>query len=194
MAEMLDVRQIYLEPAVYDYTRGQEILARFPDAECIEVSSHWNIPGLHGNEGLVEDWVKTKRTVLVLGVKKGLSSRVNGRSGDFIAPSHSNGCAMACVYCVASGTLISTPQGQVPVEQIQDGDEVFAYDIELGQLVVARVAGTASRKVNELLEIEVSETTLRVTAEHPIMTRRGWVRAGELTEEDEVLCHDGPSE
>jgi spore photoproduct lyase len=99
MAEMLDVRQIYLEPAVLDYPRGQEILARFPDAERIEVPSHWNIPGLHGNEGLVEDWVKTKRTVLVLGVKKGLSSRVNGRSGDFIAPSHSNGCAMSCVYC-----------------------------------------------------------------------------------------------
>jgi DNA repair photolyase len=35
----------------------------------------------------------------VLGVKKSLSARPNGRSSDFIAPSTSNGCAMACAYC-----------------------------------------------------------------------------------------------
>ena len=37
--------------------------------------------------------------MLVLGVKKGLAMRPNGRSADFIAPSSSNGCAMACAYC-----------------------------------------------------------------------------------------------
>ena len=41
-----------------------EILARFPDAERIEVPSHWNIPSLHGNEGSVDDWVRIKRDVL----------------------------------------------------------------------------------------------------------------------------------
>jgi spore photoproduct lyase family protein len=35
----------------------------------------------------------------VLGVKKSLSMRPNGRSAHFIAPSTSNGCAMACAYC-----------------------------------------------------------------------------------------------
>jgi spore photoproduct lyase len=96
---LLEVGRIFHEPAVTEYARGQEILARFPDAERIEVPSHWNIGGLHGNEGLVGDWVKTKRGVLALGVKKSLSCRPNGRSADFIAPSHSNGCAMACAYC-----------------------------------------------------------------------------------------------
>ncbi len=96
---LLDIGKIYHEPNVEEYARGREILARFPGAERIEVPSHWNIPGLHGNEGLVRDWVRTKRGVLVLGVKKSLSCRPNGRSADFIAPSHSNGCAMACSYC-----------------------------------------------------------------------------------------------
>ncbi|MDP9365126.1 MAG: spore photoproduct lyase family protein [Chloroflexota bacterium] len=91
--------RIYLEPAVTGYARGREILARFPDAERVEVPSHWNIPSLHGNEGAVRDWVRTKRTTLVLGVKKGLAVRPNGRSADFIAPSHANGCAFACAYC-----------------------------------------------------------------------------------------------
>ena len=96
---LLEVGRIFHEPAVAEYARGREILSRFPDAERVEVPSHWNIEGLHGNEGLVGDWVRTKRGVLVLGVKKGLACRPNGRSADFIAPSHSNGCAMACAYC-----------------------------------------------------------------------------------------------
>lgn len=96
---LLEVSRIYMEPAVEDYARGREVLARFPDAERVIVPSHWNIPTLYGNEGNIDDWVKIKRTVLVLGVKKGLAMRPNGRSADFIAPSTSNGCAMACAYC-----------------------------------------------------------------------------------------------
>ena len=96
---MLDLKTIYLEPAVPEHARGREILARFPDAERIEVPSHWRIPGLHGNAGSVRDWVRIKRDVLVLGVKKSLTCRPNCRSSDFIAPSHANGCAMACAYC-----------------------------------------------------------------------------------------------
>ena len=96
---MLNVSHIYMEPAVPSYPRGAEILARFPEAERTEVPSHWNIPELHGNEGLAKDWVRIKRNVLVLGVRKGFPVRVNGRSGDFIAPGFASGCAMACAYC-----------------------------------------------------------------------------------------------
>ncbi len=96
---LLDIKQIYHEPHVLAYERGQAILDRFPNAERIVVPSHWNIPGLHGNPGAAQEWVAIKRTVLVLGVKKTLTCRTNGRSGDFIAPSHANGCTMACVYC-----------------------------------------------------------------------------------------------
>ena len=97
--QLIDIEKIYLEPAVEDYARGREVLARYPDAERIPVDSHWKIPSLHGNEGSAEDWLKIKRNVLVLGVKKSLSMRPNGRSAHFIAPSTSNGCAMACAYC-----------------------------------------------------------------------------------------------
>lgn len=96
---LLRVRTIYLEPAVPEHARGREILARFPDAERIEVASHWRIPALHGDAGRVKDWVRVKRDVLVLGVRKTMEIRPNGRSADFIAPSQANGCAMACAYC-----------------------------------------------------------------------------------------------
>lgn len=96
---MLDVRTIFHEPGVPEHPRGAQVLARFPDAERVEVASHQQIPGLYGNPGGVQDWIRTKRQVLVLGEKKSLAARPNGRSSDFIAPSTSNGCAMACAYC-----------------------------------------------------------------------------------------------
>jgi spore photoproduct lyase family protein len=98
-ARLLDVRRIYHEPDLERFPRAQQVFDRFPDAERIEVSSHTSIPGLYGNEGNIEDWVRNKREVLVLGEKKSLTARANGRSSDWIAPSTANGCAMACSYC-----------------------------------------------------------------------------------------------
>jgi spore photoproduct lyase family protein len=96
---LLDVRRLWAEPAALASERGQQVRRRFPDAEIIEVPSHWNIEELHGNAGNVERWVRVKTEDLVLGVKKSLAARPNGRSSDWIAPSAANGCAMACAYC-----------------------------------------------------------------------------------------------
>jgi spore photoproduct lyase len=93
---LLDVRRIYLEPAAAELPRGQQVLARWPDAERIEVLSHQAVPYTAAD---VERWVRVKTEDLVLGVKKSLTARPNGRSSDFIAPSTANGCAMACAYC-----------------------------------------------------------------------------------------------
>src|SRR4051794_4787969 len=97
--DLLDIKEIYLEPEVYNYTRGNEILTKYAGIKLIEVPSHWKIPELHGNEGSIEDWIQIKRNVLILGVKKSLSARPNTRSSHFVAPSHSNGCTMSCSYC-----------------------------------------------------------------------------------------------
>ncbi|YCK39572.1 spore photoproduct lyase family protein [Actinomadura sp. ATCC 39365] len=99
MTGLLDVRRIYAEPAAAALPRGREILARFPGAEIVEVESHHRIPELYGDETNVARWVRIKTEALVLGVKKSLTARPNGRSADFIAPSTANGCAMACAYC-----------------------------------------------------------------------------------------------
>ncbi|MGV9629490.1 spore photoproduct lyase family protein, partial [Streptomyces sp. NPDC003487] len=96
---LLPVREIYAEPAAAASARGRQVRERFPHARVVEVASHWNIPGLHGNEGNVERWVRIKGETLVLGEKKTLTTRPNGRSADWIAPGPSNGCALACAYC-----------------------------------------------------------------------------------------------
>ena len=97
--DLLQVKEIYLEPEVRNYKRGQEILAKYAGATLIEVPSHWKIPELHGNHGSIEDWINIKKHIIVLGIKKSLSCRANTRSSHWVAPSESNGCTMACSYC-----------------------------------------------------------------------------------------------
>ena len=96
---LLDVRRIWAENDAAQSPRGRQVIDRFRAAEVIPVDSHWQIDELHANAGNVERWLRVKSEDLVLGVKKSLSARPNGRSSDFIAPSTANGCAMACTYC-----------------------------------------------------------------------------------------------
>lgn len=95
----LKIAAIYAEGRAIATERGREILARYPDAEVIEVASHWRIPELHGDDELTEDWNRVKRTALVLGHKGAFRFRENGRSADWIGPGLANGCAMSCAYC-----------------------------------------------------------------------------------------------
>ena len=96
LTRLLDVRRIFVEPAAAELPRGQQVLARWPEAELVEVASHTAVP--YGPQD-VDRWVRIKTEDLVLGVKKSLTARPNGRSSDFVAPSTANGCAMACAYC-----------------------------------------------------------------------------------------------
>ena len=58
---LLSIHEIYHEPDVRNHKRGQEILAKYPDAKLIEVASHTQIPELFGFEGSVEDWLRNKK-------------------------------------------------------------------------------------------------------------------------------------
>ena len=96
---LLAVRRIYAEPAALELPRGQEIVARWPDAEIVSVPSASRIGSLHDDETNVERWVRVKTETLALGVRKTMTARRNDRSANWIAPSTANGCAMACAYC-----------------------------------------------------------------------------------------------
>jgi spore photoproduct lyase len=94
-------KKIYVQRSIYDdflwRANAEKIIGRFPDAELVEVESHWRIPELFAADA--GDWMRMKREVLVLGIKSGLAHQKNGRSADFIAASSSNGCLSSCQYC-----------------------------------------------------------------------------------------------
>lgn len=99
------------------------------------------------------------------------------------------GCSMACGFCVPSDTLIRTKDSLKRIDQIQEGEEIIAFDDSSQQLVSARVGHVFDREVEEVLELEVDGQTLQLTPEHPVYTKsKGWVEAKSLTDDDEVLC------
>lgn len=96
----LDFKTIYVENNIYSQNESRrltDIIGAFPEATVKKVASHWKIPDLVDMDPV--DWIKAKKHILVLGKLKLLENQVNGRSSDFIAPSHSNGCLSACQYC-----------------------------------------------------------------------------------------------
>ena len=96
-----DFKKIYVQRTIYEdfiwRANAEKILADYPNAEIVEVESHWRIPELFEADAV--DWIQNKREVLVLGIKSGLTHTKNGRSADFIAASSSNGCLSSCQYC-----------------------------------------------------------------------------------------------
>lgn len=86
-------------PSIILYTadalneRGEAVIARYPDAETLQVTQHNRLPELGMNH------YKVKSDVLVLGTLKSKEIKWSGRSSDYIAPSLANGCFGGCAYC-----------------------------------------------------------------------------------------------
>lgn len=133
-------------------------------------------------------YLQEKREGMKTKPLKKLVIKPNNQSADFIAPSFAIGCELACAYCLPAGTMISTPTGEKPIEQIQYGDVVISFDNSTGQFVSGYVSGTTSRIVEELIEIEVDGATIRTSLEHPFLTTRGWIKACDLVETDKLIC------
>ena len=76
--------------------------------------------------------------------------------------------------CLEEGTLIATPAGQVPVEQLARGDAVWA--VVEGELQPAIIQATVEVDPAEYVEIAAAGRLLRVTAEHPLQINRGVFR------------------
>jgi len=121
--DLLDINTMYYDPAALKFERGQTIFNKYSAAKKVEVDSHWKIEELNQNPDLVSQWNQVKAHYLVLGVKAAIQSRPNNRSTDWIAPSHSSGCAMACAYC-----YVARRKGYAnPITVFANIDKVLAH-------------------------------------------------------------------
>ena len=95
------------------------------------------------------------------------------------------------IDCVPKGTLISTPQGNIKVEDLYEGEskpKVISFNEETLQL--------ESDKIEEMWVVE-NKPLLKITTEggdeveipytKQVLTKRGWVEAQNLKEGDEIL-------
>jgi len=84
--------------------------------------------------------------------------------------------------CFPAGTLVD---GR-PIESIQAGDQVSAWSKAAG-MTISRVVGTMQRPAPAyLVRITAGDRQIVCTYNHPILTRFGWRRAGELNTEEEI--------
>lgn len=76
--------------------------------------------------------------------------------------------------CLAKGTLIMTPQGPVPIEQLRPGDIVWT--LLNGGLVPGTVQARIEVQAEEFLDLAAACHRLRLTPEHPVQIAPGVFR------------------
>jgi hypothetical protein len=100
-------------------------------------------------------------------------------------------CGYGCRYCLPSGTKIRMYDGSYKViERIRKGDRIISYNLDTNQNEISEVTNIMSRSAKELIRIRLLEdekTKIKVSPEHPIFTKRGWIHAEDLIVGDEVL-------
>jgi Hint-domain len=88
------------------------------------------------------------------------------------------------VTCFAAGTRVRLADGRErAIELVRPGDRVLSCRGYPRRVTALRVF---SKRAWGTLRLD-DGTTLRVTPNHPILTLRGWVRAGQLRLDDEVV-------
>ena len=98
------------------------------------------------------------------------------------------GCQYKCLYCVPSGTKILMSDGrEKSIEYIRTGEFVISYNEKNESIEYCEVLDTMKRDKEELVCIDTGDETLRLSKEHPVFTKRGWIKAEDLLEEDEIL-------
>lgn len=95
--------------------------------------------------------------------------------------------------CFHGDTLIKTPNGEIKIKDLKTGDAIYSMNEETGEVVIDEVVKLHTNLTNSLsekmYELEMDNGVLiKVTGNHKFMTKnRGWVRADELTEEDDII-------
>ncbi|HIB00377.1 MAG TPA: hypothetical protein EYO31_00400, partial [Phycisphaerales bacterium] len=88
--------------------------------------------------------------------------------------------------CFLPGTSVSTPIGNVFIENLSDGDEVLTFDPTSGKISNRPLKATSKWfDVPEHLTIGLETgSEIRCTASHRMLTSDGFKKAGSLTPED----------
>ena len=90
-------------------------------------------------------------------------------------------------HCLTGDTLVDTPDGQKRIrDMVGTNGEIYTTDGEkacVGRYHDVRMTSAAA----EVFEIQLENgKKIKATADHPILTQRGWVRLKDLTESDKI--------
>jgi len=93
-----------------------------------------------------------------------------------------------CGLCFAAGTPVHTQRGNVPVEAIHVGDQVYALNAETGKTELRPVTALIPKHIGRLVELRIAGESdpLRASVAHPFWVKRSaderphWINAANL--------------
>ncbi len=90
--------------------------------------------------------------------------------------------------CFPAGTLIDTPRGQIPIEDLYVGQPVRHA------LGVGNIEAISSRPAFEIMKLELSNgKSIECTPNHPFFTESGWCKASALAVGTCLFCREDVS-
>lgn len=95
--------------------------------------------------------------------------------------------------CVDENTRVSLASGgNVRIADVEIGTQVACCDRN-GTFVNSCVTAVLDQGIRDCIELTFDNgSKLVCTPDHPIMTQRGWVSAGQLTDADEIVNFTAP--
>ena len=95
-------------------------------------------------------------------------------------------------YCFVAGTLVTTEDGQEPIEEIEVGDRVLSENELTGEVAIKTVTETYVNETDELIHICVNGETISATPTHPFyVDKLGWTLARSLRAGDVLVLSNG---
>lgn len=97
-----------------------------------------------------------------------------------------------CDECLHPDTLITTIEGDKKIIDIKPGDIVLTINEETKERewkkVIKRHKNLGISRNEKMLNIKMEDgRELKITGNHKVQTQRGWVRADELTVDDDII-------
>jgi hypothetical protein len=93
----------------------------------------------------------------------------------------------------SAGTLVHTSRGVIPIEQVEIGDKVLAFDEETQELSYEEVSHLIQNETSYnfvIIQLDSGEV-IEATPEHPFYVSSDWKQANELAIGDELLSSKG---
>lgn len=90
-------------------------------------------------------------------------------------------------HCLTGDTVVNTVNGDIAIRDLV-GKLGLVYSFDGNRKVIKPFTDVRQTGTEDIYEIELEDgKTVKCSGEHPILTKRGWIRAEQLTELDEVL-------
>ena len=91
--------------------------------------------------------------------------------------------------CFTEDTLIHMPGGFKPIKEIRIGDEVYSYDEN--EVTIRKVTCLFEKEVEEILEIETENGTVRTTRSHPFYVDGEFKDAEQIKVNESIFTKNG---